>query len=225
MTHAMTAHIDHLVVMADSLAQGVRWCEEMLGITPGPGGRHVFMGTHNRLIRIDSPAYPLAYLEIIAIDPQAPAPAGSRWFDMDDPALRARIAAQGPALTHFVVRVDDALQAVRAWQALGIEPGAVVPAARETARGRLEWKITLREDGRRLFDGALPTLIEWGPVHPASSLEDSGIQLESLTLIHRRQADLQTAFDAIGLAGVSTGVGPPALCATLRTPQGLVRLA
>lgn len=220
----MTARIDHLVVMADTLAQGVAWCEQTLGVSPGPGGRHAFMGTHNRLARIDSPAYPLAYLEIIAIDPQAAAPSGPRWFDMDDPALRVRIATHGPALTHFVVRVDDASHAVRTWQDLGIERGTVVPAARETPQGRLEWKITLREDGQRLFDGALPTLIEWGAVHPASSLGHSGLALESLTLQHPRHAELRGAFEAIGLEGVSTAAGEAGLCAMLRTPRGSVRL-
>ena len=30
--------LDHLVVGAASLAQGVAWCENTLGVTPGPGG-------------------------------------------------------------------------------------------------------------------------------------------------------------------------------------------
>ncbi|MEY4341937.1 MAG: hypothetical protein RL541_1441, partial [Pseudomonadota bacterium] len=45
----MPAYIDHLVVAASSLAQGVAWCEDQLGITPGPGGEHALFGTHNRL--------------------------------------------------------------------------------------------------------------------------------------------------------------------------------
>lgn len=28
--------LDHLVVAAASLAQGVQWCETTLGVTPGP---------------------------------------------------------------------------------------------------------------------------------------------------------------------------------------------
>ena len=59
------AKVDHLVVMADSLDQGVAWCEAVLGVTPGPGGEHPLMGTHNRLLRVDSAAFPLAYLEVM----------------------------------------------------------------------------------------------------------------------------------------------------------------
>ena len=67
----MTAQIDHLVVAATSLAEGVAWCESTLGVTPGPGGEHPLMGTHNRLFSIASVGYPAAYFEIIAINPEA----------------------------------------------------------------------------------------------------------------------------------------------------------
>ena len=60
--------VDHLVVAAATLAQGVAWCEATLGLTPGPGGKHPLMGTHNRLLKIATAAFPEAYLEIIAID-------------------------------------------------------------------------------------------------------------------------------------------------------------
>ena len=33
-------------------------------------------------------AYPGSYLEIIAINPDAPDPGRSRWFDLDDAALQ-----------------------------------------------------------------------------------------------------------------------------------------
>ena len=87
------AQLDHLVVLADSLDAGVQWCEQTLGITPNAGGEHPLMGTHNRLINVSSPAYPRAYLEIIALHPGVqPTRDASmrRWFDMDDEALRAQ---------------------------------------------------------------------------------------------------------------------------------------
>ena len=39
------AQLDHLVIMANSLDEGVAWCEATLGVTPGPGGEHPLMGT------------------------------------------------------------------------------------------------------------------------------------------------------------------------------------
>ncbi|MEO7940296.1 MAG: VOC family protein, partial [Burkholderiaceae bacterium] len=55
----MKTQIDHLVVVAKTLDQGVQWCEATFGITPGPGGEHAQFGTHNRLFKIATPANPL----------------------------------------------------------------------------------------------------------------------------------------------------------------------
>jgi catechol 2,3-dioxygenase-like lactoylglutathione lyase family enzyme len=219
-----TARVDHLVVVAASLEEGVAWCERTLGLTPGPGGQHPLMGTHNRLFRIDSPEFPAAYFEIIAIDPQAAAPGRRRWFDMDDEALRARVARDGPQLAHVVVRVADVAAATAAWRALGIERGEVLPASRPTPTGLLSWKIAVREDGQRLFDGTLPTLIEWGPVHPVAAMASSGARLAALTLRHPQAQRLQQALQAIGLAQVAVEPGDAALMARLHTPTGEVTL-
>ena len=56
----MKTQIDHLVVAAATLEQGVQWCEATLGITPAAGGEHEKYGTHNRLFKIASPTHPLA---------------------------------------------------------------------------------------------------------------------------------------------------------------------
>lgn len=224
------ARIDHLVVAAASLQEGVAWCEATLGVTPGPGGAHPLMGTHNRLLRIGTPAHPRAYLEIVAIDPAATptrAPPLRRWFDMDDEALRARLA-QGPRLVHFVASVPALQAPVAALSALGIDRGRVIEASRQTPRGLLQWRITVRDDGQRLFGGGLPTLIEWGGAvggsHPGESLPDTGLSLTGLGLSHPDAAALRLACDAIGLQGVSIERGAAGLCATLATPRGPVTL-
>jgi hypothetical protein len=223
----MPARIDHLVVVAPTLAEGAAWCERTLGVAPGPGGEHPLMGTHNRLMRIATVDHPRAYLEVIAIDPQAPqAPrrAGPRWFDMDDPVLQASVGTDGPRLAHFVANVPDLRGVLAALARLGIDRGEALRASRMTPRGLLEWQISVRADGRRLFDGCLPTLIEWGDTHPAGSLPECGIALQSLTVTHPRAAELRRAYEAIGLSAVAVSEGPANLCATLMTPQGRVKL-
>ena len=93
-----------------------------------------------------------------------------------------------------------------------------------TAQGLLAWKITVRKDGQRLFYGTLPTLIEWGEVHPTQNMAASGITLQSLHASHPRPDALRAAYEAIGLAGVEVIQGPPNLIATLQTPRGLLTL-
>ncbi len=230
----MKTQMDHLVVAAKTLALGVQWCEATLGITPGPGGEHARYGTHNRLFKIATPAHPLAYLEIIAIDPQAKRSADTaakRWFDLDDAALQAAIAIE-PRLVHFVANTDDIQAARIALKAQGIDPGPANHASRHSRRGVLQWQITVREDGQRLFNGALPSLIQWGKadaaeplrLHPRNSLPRSGVTLQHIRLVHPSAAKLQSACERIGLAGLTIDTGPADLIATLHTPKGVVEL-
>lgn len=171
----MSMELDHLVVGAATLEEGVAWCERVLGVTPGPGGQHALMGTHNRLLKISGPLHPRSYLEIIAIDPAAPPPGRTRWFDLDLPALRERLA-EGPGLIHWVARVPQLDAALANWRSEGVDAGEPV----EASRGALRWRIALRADGRRLRREALPVLIEWsGEAHPTDTMPDSGVQLLS----------------------------------------------
>jgi hypothetical protein len=221
----VTARLDHLVVLAATLDEGAAWCEATLGVVPGPGGAHPLMGTHNRLLRIATVDYPRAYFEIIAIDPRArPERAAARWFDMDDETVRDALRQSGPRLAHFVANVPRMADALEALSFQGIDRGEPLAASRETPRGLLQWRIAVRPDGRRLFDGCLPTLIEWGEVHPASAMPESGVRLHHVVATHPRAADLQRAYDAIGLHGVAVKEGPPNLCAQLHTPRGPVKL-
>jgi catechol 2,3-dioxygenase-like lactoylglutathione lyase family enzyme len=167
----VTRALDHLVVAARTLAEGVDWCEATLGVQPTAGGQHLFMGTHNRVFEVSSAAFPRSYLEVVAIDPSLPAPAPARWFDLDDPALQQQLTC-GPALVHRVDRVDDIEAARAALLADGIDCGAVTHAE----RGALRWRITLRADGRRA-----PTLIEWAGAHPTDAMSPSGVQLASMS--------------------------------------------
>ena len=228
----MKTQIDHLVVVAQSLEQGVLWCEAKMGITPNPGGEHAQYATHNRILKIATPAFPFAYFEIIAINPQAKqSGAGKRWFDMDDPALQAAVAIE-PRLVHFVANTDD-IQATRvALKALDIDRGAVMQASRHSRKGLLRWQITVRDDGQRLFNGALPTLIQWGTpqdaepmrLHPRNSLPRSGVSLKGITITHPAAQKLQAAYLALGLTGVTVSTGAPNITAALRTPKGEVEL-
>ena len=220
----MAARIDHLIVGAASLEEGVAWCEATLGVVPGPGGEHPLMGTHNRLLRIATVDYPRAYFEIIAVQPERAPQRARRWFDLDDETVRDTLARSGPRLLHFVASVPDVRQALAALRALDIDSGEAISASRMTPRGLLEWQITVREDGRRVFSGALPTLIEWGATHPASGLPESGVTLQSLVASHPQGELLRSAYEAVGLHAVGTKQGSARLCAVLETPKGRVKL-
>jgi hypothetical protein len=216
----VSAVVDHLVVGAASLAQGVAWCEATLGVTPGPGGRHALMGTHNRLLKIASPNWPEVYLEIIAIDPDGPPPGRARWFGLDDPGLQSRLRSS-PQLIHWVARTTTLERDREGLVALGIDPGAAVSASRETPAGTLAWQILVRADGSLACGGALPTLIQWQGRHPAEAMPASGVSLKTLTLGGVPAAVLEV----LRLPGVLPAPTPaPALRAVLATARGEVSL-
>lgn len=212
----MRSELDHLVVAARTLEEGVRWVESRLGVAPRPGGQHLTMGTHNALLKLG----PRVYLEVIAIDPTLPAPARPRWFALDEAAMRARLA-DSPALIHWVVRCDE-LDA-----ALLPESGEVLALA----RGPYRWRITVPPDGSLPWEGMLPTLIEWVPGeggvarHPCEALPDAGCELRGLSVSHPA-ADLGTAglvatLRRLRLAGpVDLVNGPAGLAARIATPRG-----
>jgi hypothetical protein len=177
----LSVELDHLVIASATLEEGVAWCEATLGVTPGPGGKHPLMSTHNRLLKIATTAFPNAYLEIIAIDPSAPAPSRPRWFGLDAPELQSQLRS-GPRLIHVVARTTNLDMHRWGLITLGLQPGEPVSASRETPTGVLVWQILVRRDGQLECEGALPTLIQWSGQHPAQSMPDSGITLESLRL-------------------------------------------
>jgi len=222
----MNAKVDHLAVVADTLEQGARWCEETFGVAPIAGGKHPLMGTHNCLLAISSERFPATYLEVIAIDPDAAAPPRPRWFAMDDVALRAAVHEQ-PRFVHAIARTQM-IEMLR-WGLIncGRDPGVPLAMHRDAPTGRLNWRITVRDDGSTECGGALPTLIERdSSEHPCDRLPASGVVLRELTL---RGVPLQAA-DVLKLSGVRleprTDMPLPssALTARFDSPRGDVVL-
>lgn len=217
--------LDHLVIAAPTLDAGVRWCEHTLGISPGAGGEHSLMGTHNRLALIASPTFPQAYLEIIAINPKTTptkALTQARWFGFDEAALHARLQAHGPQLVHWVARVPDLPHALVQCTTAGLDIGQPVNASRMTDRGLLSWSIAIRPDGHLIHDGVVPTLISWGPQHPTANMGSSGIYLKAFTCSHPQAPALNALWQALGGSSTVFATGPAGMRAVFETQKGEV---
>ena len=94
--------IDHFVIGAASLEQGVAAMEKTLGITVPRGSKHDAMSTHNCVMQAGNESF----FELISIDPDAGNPGRARWFTLDDAATQARLAKHPRALC-WVVGTDD----------------------------------------------------------------------------------------------------------------------
>ncbi|WP_309573205.1 VOC family protein [Deinococcus sp.] len=202
----MTAHLDHLVIAARTLDEGRAWLEGRLGVNMQPGGAHDTFGTHNAVLSLGSEAY----LEVVAVDPAAPAPARPRWFALDTESMRDQLDA-GPALIHWVAGVE------------GLSPGGEVL---ELSRGENRWNLTVPADGSLPMYGVAPSLIHWLTPPPPTSLEDVGVRLVKLQLGTSHPDRLRARLDALEFRGeVEVYEAPQAeLRAVLQTPGGLVTL-
>ena len=211
----LSATLDHLVVAAVTLADGIDYVADLTGVAPQPGGRHVAMGTHNALLRLGE----RLYLEVIAIDPDGAKPARPRWFDLDNVALRAELAEQ-PRLIHWVARTSEIERTV---EHCPIPLGAV----HAFERGSYRWRITVPDDGARPAGGVFPTLIAWDSPHPADVLPATPIALACVSATHREPAPIRAALAALGLSDTInvTYDRETRLAAMLATPRGTVTLA
>jgi hypothetical protein len=207
--------LDHLVIAATTLADGIDHLATIMGATPVPGGKHATMGTHNALLRLSEQTY----LEIIAIDPDAPKPPWPRWFGLDDIALQADLSER-PRLVGWVARTNDIEAAVAASP---LSLGTVQPMQ----RGDYRWRIAIPDDGAPPGSGLVPMLIQWDvPTHPAAQLPKSNVTLAQLAGTHPEPAPLRAALAALGLEGTIAISYDRELriAAMLRTPRGMVTL-
>lgn len=239
MNHAFALELDHLVVAARTLEEGSRFIADTLGVEPVEGGAHVAMGTHNRLLGL----WGGAYLEVIAIDPQAGseragtdgtlARARPRWFSLDDPAMQERLA-RGPYLAHWAARVPRPKDLGR-WQT---QYPSRIPSVIRMARGELTWRLTVPDDGAfPSWDGAgqgiLPTLIQWDTAaHPSSRLPATGLAVKRLLARHPRADAVRAQLEWLGAAHLvefddtaDAKDSGPALVAEIETPSAVRTLA
>ncbi len=206
--------LDHIVIAADSLPQGVDFLRSQLGVEIPAGGFHKTMATHNHLMQLGGDSY----LELIAIDPAAEIPKHPRWFGLDQADKRAALKRQ-PRLITWVMNTPDI-------QRLAGSAGFDIGTPTALSRDDLRWEIALTDDGRLLADGMLPYCIQWhSSPHPSRGMADLGCRLRSLTIHHNRPDWLRQrlqALEAEHLVTVDTlpDAEAPYLEATIGTSNG-----
>lgn len=211
----MDPAIDHLVIGAATLEQGVAYVKQHLGVNIPFGGVHTTMGTHNHLMQLGQDLF----LEVIAINADGAAVKQPRWYGLDDPFVRQQIEHQPRLLTWVInTRNIDALMR-RAICSFG--------KSTRISRGDLSWDFSLPEDGRLLAAGLLPYIIQWqADTHPANRLQDRDCVLRHLSLYHANASWLKDILDSIS-AHHLVDIHPidreqaPYIEAQINTPSGL----
>lgn len=194
---------DHIAIAAENLADGVQYLEDSLGVKMTPGGEHVLMSTHNRLLGLLDGLY----LEVIAINPDAPDPGRPRWFDLDN--FRGT-----PRITNWILRCDDLAASLATLPIRAGEPVVL-------SRGDLRWQMAVPTDGKLPYDNMAPALIEWdGDAHPANRLPQSGVRMTGFDIQHPEAGTLKSLFSATKGPALHFNTGDARFTAHFETPHG-----
>jgi hypothetical protein len=209
--------LDHLTIIAPSLAEGVAHVRACLDLEVPFGQRHGDMGTHNHLLQLGGSVY----LEIVARDPDGAPPPRARWFGLDDQkAVRAAWDA-GRRLRGFVARA---------------EPIDDVLAGREGIFGRkvsLPWTAPsfdfgIPDDGALPLDGAAPSLIDRrGRPRAMTTIADLGARLRAFSLTHPDAAAIAALYHELEIDRPPMLVQGSAMRfrAQIETPAGVRELS
>lgn len=215
MTVAML-QLDHIAVIAPTLAEGVAHVRACLDIDVPFGRQHPDMATHNHLLRLGESVY----LEIIAADPTAPRPGRARWFGLDDAAAVRADWESGRRLRGWVARTHDIDAVLARYQAV---LGRKVTFG--SANGSFCFAIP--DDGALPLDGAAPSVIDrLGKPPSVAAMADPGARLRSVTLEHPEPARIAALYEELGIdnAPVVTHGERLRYRALIDTPAGLKEL-
>jgi hypothetical protein len=181
--------LDHLTVIAPSLAEGVEHVRNCLDLDIPFGQRHTYMGTYNHLLQLGD----AIYLEIVALDPEADAPNRWRWFGLDDQAKVRSDWEDGRRLRAWVARTD-AIDAVLAAHGDIFGEKVTLPLVNSS------FDFAIPKDGSLPLDGAAPSLIDRrGRPRAMDTIADLGARLRFVTLEHPDSAGVEALYRTLGV--------------------------
>ncbi len=209
--------LDHLTVIAPSLAEGVAHVRACLDLDVPFGQRHRYMGTHNHLLQLGA----MTYLEIVALDPEGEKPGRRRWFGLDDYAKVRADWDEGRRLRAWVARTDAIAEVIAGREAVFGEK-VPLPAVNST------FDFAIPVDGTLPLDGVAPSLIDRrGKPRSMTTIADLGARLVSFSLEHPDPDAVSALYGQLDIDRPPEILRGPTLRyrARIGTPAGVRELA
>ena len=180
--------LDHIVFGARSLEEGANFIEKKLDIKLSEVGYHDFMGTHNRVVKVDKDIY----LEVIAIDPSSKSPNVNRWFNLDNPILQKKLE-YSPQMIGYVIETKDK------------EILKHFCAPIKASRGNYKWNFAMPNLESNFFNkklienGIIPSLINWKSNKPVHEMKNNHLSLNKIEIeILDNQMEYKKIMDTLG---------------------------
>ena len=181
----MAATLDHFIYAGRDLDAMSAHFEQITGVTPGRGGRHPGMGTHNALLSLGSDIY----FELLAVDPtQKDKLAGTMGARID--------ALPSPRMFAYMLKGQDLAQQQTVLSRHGITAD-LFDASRTTPDGRvLKWRLLVPHDNP--FGDFVPKFIDWLDTPHPSATAKPGCTFESFEIGHPQSAALKRLLIELG---------------------------
>jgi hypothetical protein len=204
---------DHLLFGVSDLDTGIDWIEKRTGVKAVVGGSHPGVGTRNALLSLGG----RRYLEIIAPDP------AQKEFSF---RIDVRRLSEPRLITWAAGSKDVDALSKKALEA-GFEIFGPQPGSRSRPDGKvLRWKTFGVMNGLGAGEvEPVPFFIEWAAdsVHPSQD-SPKGCELFSLEIAHPRPVEVHDVLAKLGIDIKVTRRDRGLLVATLRTPNGSLKL-
>lgn len=205
--------LDHLTIIAPSLAEGVEHVRAYLDLDIPFGTRHTYMGTHNHRLRLGG----RVYLEIVALDPDGIDPGRSRWFGLDDQEKIRSDWEAGRRLRGWVANTTSIAAILSSYGGVFGEEVSLPPK-------KPEFGFTIPPDGSLPMDGAMPSFIDHrGNPTSMDEIPDLGATLGAWSLKHPEPDTITALYDALAIEHAPLVANGPHLSyrAEINTPSGL----
>ena len=209
--------LDHLTVIAPTLAEGVAHVRDCLDLDVPFGQRHGYMGSHNHLLQLGA----AVYLEIVAPDPDGTHPGRARWFGLDDPKQVRRDWDAGRRLRGWVARTDRIDAVLKGREAIfGRKIGLPMDVP--------VFDFAIPDDGSLPWGGAAPSIIDRrGKPRSMATVADLGARLHGFSLEHPEAEAIAALLRELGTErGPAVSHGPGLRYrAQIETPGGFRELS
>jgi hypothetical protein len=209
--------LDHLTVIAPTLAEGISHVRTCLDLDVPFGQHHRYMGTYNHLLQLKD----AVYLEIVALDPRVDRPARARWFGLDDQKKVRADWDEGRRLRGWVARTDM-IDAVLAGREHIFGKKVALPMADPS------FDFAIPDDGSLPLDGTAPSIIDRrGKPRSMATIADLDARLRSFSLEHPDPAAVLALYRDLEIDRPPIIVQGSALryCAQIETPTGIKELS